>query len=134
MNHVGVEFLKNVPFLTRENCESVLPYKNEGANEDYFEDLQKCASVLKKKYGGDVNGMWFIRVPSVDGGVQVILRTKEAFDTARGRQLAGDVFDFACHEMKYVITNDSVDGLNSVPASEWVADGQIFAVFDSERE
>ena len=134
MENTGINLLKNVPFLTKDNYKSVLPYQNEGANEAYFGDLQKCVSILKEKYSGDVNGLWFIRVPSVDGGVQVIYRTKEAFELKKRLQLASDVFDFTCHEMKYAITNDSIEGLRSVPIDEWLADGHVFAVYDSERE
>ena len=127
------ELLREAPFLTIENYETVLPYKNDGANQKYYEDLQSCASFLRRKYGNDVNGLWFIRVPSVDGGVQIIIRTKEAFDHARSGLLAVDVFSFTCHEMEYVITNDSVDGLRSIPIDEWLANGEVFTIFDYKR-
>lgn len=129
----GLNLLRNVPFLIENNYESVLPYKNEGANEKYFEDLQSCATILKKKYQGEVNGLWVIRVPSVDGGVQTIVRTVTPFETRKKIQLSADVFDYCCDELGYIITNDSIDGLNSIPIEEWIADGQVFAVFDSER-
>lgn len=133
MGNNGVEIFKNVPFLTKENFESVLPYNSEGANERYFEDLQQCASVLKEKYNGRVNGLWFIRVPAVDGGVQTIVRTTEKFEAVERNTLAADVFDFCCDELGYIIQNDSTDGLRSVPIDEWVEEGQVFAVFDLER-
>lgn len=133
MGNIGVELFKNVPFLTKENYESVLPYKSEGANEKYFEDLQACAAVLKEKYKGKVNGLWFVRIPAVDGGVQTIVRTTEKFGTVERNALAADTFDFCCDELGYIIQNDSTDGLRSVPIDEWVAEGQVFAVFDLER-
>lgn len=134
MKHIGIEILKHVPYLTRENCKTVLPYEYEEQNEDYFKDLQTITDILKKKYNGEVNGLWFIRVPSVDGGIQTITRTKTRFDTMRRIQLAGDIGDYCREEMGYTITNDSVENLRSIPIEEWIADGQVFAVFDTERE
>lgn len=134
MKHIGKDFLKHVPYLTKENYKSVLPYKKEGANDLYFNDLQSCAALLKEKYNGEVNGLWFIRVPSVDGGVQTITRTKTRFETLQRIQLAGDVSDYCCDEMGYTITNDSIERLQSIPIEEWIADGQVFAVFNTERE
>ena len=55
MKHIGIDFLKHVPYLTKENYKSVLPYKKEGANDLYFNDLQSCAALLKEKYNGEVN-------------------------------------------------------------------------------
>lgn len=134
MENIGIELLKNVPYLTKENCKVVLPYEYEEQNEEYFNELQTFIKILKEKYNGEVNGLWFIRVPSVDGGIQTITRTKTRFDTMRRIQLAGDIGDYCREEMGYTITNDSVENLRSIPYEEWIADGQIFAVFDAERE
>lgn len=49
MKHIGIDFLKHVPYLIKENYKSVLPYKKEGANDLYFNDLQSCAALLKEK-------------------------------------------------------------------------------------
>ncbi len=42
--------------------------------------------------------------------------------------------NYCCDEMGYIITNDSIERLQSIPIEEWAADGQMFAVFDTERE
>lgn len=134
MKYFGIELLKNVPYLTKENCKTVLPYEYAEQNEDYFNDLQNCVAFLREKYNGEVNGLWFIRVPSVDGGIQTIIRTKTRFETLWRIQLAGDIGDYCREEMGYTITNDSIERLQSIPIEEWIADGQVFAVFDTERE
>lgn len=134
MEHIGIEFLKDVPYLTKDNFNSVLPYEWEDQNEDYFKDLHSCATFLREKYNGEVNGLWFIRIPSVDGGIQTITRTKTRFETLWHIQFAGNIGDYCREEMGYTITNDSVENLRSIPYEKWIADGQVYAVFDMERE
>lgn len=125
--------LSKVPFLSEKNCRKVLPYSTEENNTAYYGDLLQCAEFLRNKYHGEVNGLWFIRVPAVDGGVQTIVRTKSRLPTLKRLELASDVFDYCCDELGYRITNDDVSGLNSIPIEEWLADEQVFAVFDDER-
>ena len=127
------KLLSRVPFLSEENCREILPYSTDKSNIAYYGDLQRCAELLRNKYNGEVNGLWFIRVPAVDGGVQTIVRTRSKLPTLKGLELAADVFDHCCDELGYRITDDDVSGLNSIPIEEWLEDGQVFAVFDDER-
>lgn len=130
----GTEIFKSVPFLTEENHREVLPYHSDEVNDKYFKDLQDCVTVLKKKYNGAVNGLWFIRVPSVDGGIQIAARTITRLPVEKRLPLAGDITDFCCDELHYIFTNDDVSRLGSIPIEEWVENGDVFAIFDTERE
>lgn len=128
-----LELISKVEFITEENHRRVLPYHSDEANDKYFKDLQECAELLKKKYKGEVTGLWFIRVPSVDGGIQTITRTVTRLPVEKRLQLAGDTFDYCCDELHYSFTNDDINRLCSVPIREWLEEGEVFAVFDTER-
>lgn len=129
----GKEIFKNCEVLTEDNSGQVLPYKEENRSA-YFSDLRICAEVLVKKYKDIITGLWYIRVPARDGGTQFVFRTKdELTDLQLRNRIHMDIIEFTGHEMCYQITDDSTEGLNSVPISEWVEEGSIYALLDTER-
>lgn len=127
------KLLLEAPFLTKDNYRTVLPYEREEDSERYYNALQACATQLKKKYKGDVNGLWFIRAQADDGGVQIIYRTRYDFELEKRFELTGDIYDFTYHEMKYVITDDDISGLD-LNVIEYLEQGKVYTIFDTERE
>ena len=107
------KLLSRVPFLSEENCREILPYSTYESNIAYYSDLQRCAELLKNKYNGEVNGLWFIRVPAVDGGVQTIVRTRSKLPTLKGLELSADLTAYPLRNgwrtnryLRYLMTKD----------------------------
>ncbi len=125
--------LFEAPYLTRDNYKIVLPYEREDDCERYYNALQECSALLRKKYKGEVNGLWFICAQADDGGVQIIYRTQYNFELEKRFEVTGDIFDFTHHEMKYVITDDDVSGLD-LNVIEYLEQGKVYTIFDTERE
>lgn len=130
---IGKEIFKDVPVLTEENCEQVLSHWGDNAKH-YYEELKDCAEVLKKKYNDIVTGLWFVDEIDMDGGAYFIGRTKEELTDAdlRGR-IHTDIFMFTAHAFLYVINNNSIKRLRTLPIDDWKRHEAIYAVYDSER-
>ena len=131
------KLMREAPLLTEENYEAVLPAELPyGGKErrEYFEDLQACAGFLRQNYPDVVTGLFFIKEPADDGGTQFIIRFKEEFPAKTQINAVGKIFDFTEHEMSYSFSNDDMDNLHYISIEEWLSMGEIYTVYDSERE
>lgn len=130
----GKEILKDVPVLTDENCEDVLRVYEKQYRKAYFEELKDCVEVLKKKYKGVVNGLWYVNEIDFDGGPYFIGRTQtEVVDADLRGNIHSDIFAFTGHAYLYVMDNNSTKRLRTLPIDEWKNNDYIYAVYDSER-
>lgn len=128
----GKEIFKDTPLLTEEKLDEAFFFFDN--RKKYFDELKDCVDVLKVKYKDVVTGLWYIGIPSVDGGTQFVFRMKEEItDMLYRNRLHADIYEFTGHEMCYYITDDSIEDLNSIPIDEWIDNGSVYALFDEER-
>lgn len=125
--------LSEMPYLTEENYNEVIPDSIDGDKEELFQKLQECTTLLKNKWGSTVNGFWYIAEPAIDGGLQVAVRVNGAFNKF---MLHEDIGDILHHELLYRFPYDEpyIDAATYAVLDEQLSKGTMYTLIDTERD
>ena len=127
--------LLKAEYLTEENYNDVLLPYSIADTEGYYKALKNCEMYAKHKPGGMVTGLWYISCAALDdGGVMIIYRTAPGLSRDDEAKATIAMWDHLHYEMSYHISGDDYSHLNSQMMQRLLETGQVYTVFDTERE